>query len=145
MAKQKELTISDLPGVGTTSAEKDPVHSYEDIGQYTVTLAAFNEYGDCTLAQVLNVTDIPDFPNQHPITIYPNPAHGFFTLKACTPEVKNINLQLFTITGKLVLKKEYINVSKDIVVGISDIPEGLYLLKIIALPDQISYKKIIIY
>ncbi len=132
-------------GDGNTSEEKDPVHSYEDIGQYAVTLIAFNEYGDDTLVQVLDVTDIPEFPNQHPITIYPNPAHGSFTLKAGTPVVKNIDLQLFTITGKLVLKKEYVNTSKDIVVGILNIPEGLYILKIKVLPDKVSYKKIIIY
>ncbi|MCK5839731.1 MAG: PKD domain-containing protein, partial [Bacteroidales bacterium] len=78
-------------GDGTISEENDPVHSYEDIGQYTVTLIAFNEYGDDTLLQVLDVTDIPEFPNQHPITIYPNPAHEFFTLQTVAPGVNNID------------------------------------------------------
>ena len=132
-------------GDGTTSEENDPVHSYDDIGQYTVTLIAFNEYSDDTLVQVLDVTDIPEFSNQHSITIYPNPAKGSFTLQTVAPGVKNIDLQLFTIEGKLVFRKEFVNASKSNVVEIYNIPEGLYLLKITILPGQVSYKKIIIY
>jgi choice-of-anchor B domain-containing protein len=46
-------------GDGSTSSEENPVHSYQQVGTYTVTLSAENSCGAVTYSQVVEITAVP--------------------------------------------------------------------------------------
>jgi len=62
-----------------------------------------------------------------------------------TKKAIDIDLQMFSIKGELVLEESFFNVVENKMVEVSKMPEGQYLLKIIVMPDKVYYRKIIIH
>jgi hypothetical protein len=67
------------------------------------------------------------------ISVYPNPANGYFTIDAKLSGIDNyINIELFDLQGRLVLSEKHIPESTEFVknIQLNSISAGIYLLKV---------------
>ena len=65
--------------------------------------------------------------NHHPFTVFPNPSDGCFLLQ--TPWSGRSKINLYSISGQC-LDTRHISLERNVRLSYSDIPSGLYLLKI---------------
>ena len=72
-------------------------------------------------------------------TIYPNPSTGNFTL-SFNQEVENGSVQVLDYTGKIILEKN--SLESNMIFDISNIPSGLYFVKVVS-ANGISMEKLI--
>lgn len=132
-------------GDGASSTQHSPDHSYEGHGVHEVSLSAYKgitvntivirfstavekagnpgkgiEYAYFYPGGITNVKTLKSLS----FSVYPNPANDRLTIICSNEKVK---LQIYDITGRLVLEKENANSEIDI----NNLPSGLYLLKII--------------
>jgi len=103
-------------------------------------------YGIWSLTNVISFTrtigvgiaDIADASEA--FTVFPNPSAGRITLQ-CNPDKKIDRIEIMDVQGKLIQVISYIN-STERHIDISELPEGVYFLKIASGNDMI-YKKVI--
>lgn len=116
-------------GDGGTSTDKDPSHTYPNVGTYTVTLSATGS--SCTsksnpvVIKVDNCTGVDELEAGN-ISVYPNPASSFLTIKSA----ENItSVMVVDMLGKAVITD---NTSKKntIQLDIETLPAGFYFVKI---------------
>jgi hypothetical protein len=90
-----------------------------------------------------NNNDIVSENTPTEITIYPNPADDKFFV--ALPSVKNATLNLFDLQGKILVRKEdMIQYDENYYeVQVSDLPKGIYLLKMM-LDGKLEIRKIIV-
>ena len=72
-------------------------------------------------------------PELQSISVYPNPANGYFTIDAKLSGIDNyINIELFDLQGRLVLNEKHFPESADFVknIQLNSIAAGIYLLKV---------------
>lgn len=90
-------------GDGQTSTQKDPVHTYQFPGTYTVTLEAINSCGsDVSEQQVSITTDILTI-EQYGIILYPNPVHNLLYIQSPQQIDK---VRVFDVNGRLMYEAE---------------------------------------
>jgi len=92
----------------------------------------FRIYGNKT-----STLGITDFEVLKDIYLYPNPASTYFTLNANTSKV-----QIFSVTGQLV-KTFNKNQTVDHHYGISDLNNGMYLVRMYNDENQVKVMKLI--
>ncbi len=76
---------------------------------------------NCNLYTSLPKTDV----NHKQLSIYPNPANDFITIQL--PEKINSNFQIMDVNGKIVKQVKITNTLMRL--EVSDLPEGVYILK----------------
>jgi hypothetical protein len=84
------------------------------------------------------LTTIKQFSNQDKISIFPNPTNGFINI-----EIQNYNktnIQVLTLDGQII--KDFLLTKSRALIDISEVPQGLYMIKII-MQDKVINKKII--
>jgi hypothetical protein len=65
-----------------------------------------------------------------PLTVYPNPSDGFFSLTASLPV---LSVEVLDITGKTVYSEEMYQLDKEVInFNLSHLSRGMYLLKVIS-------------
>jgi PKD repeat protein len=81
---------------------------------------ASGETGVCTIDLLTNSLDV-----------LPNPSHGQFDVIISTDQVGSATLEIFSLVGKLILKRnlDVIEDSKRFSFDLSTFPQGLYILK----------------
>ena len=115
LSKEPELTPAQIDEILERTAIPLTTHKSNDFGSGRIdALAAVNAIGDDGIEEI----------TANSISVYPNPAKDFITLVETFPETSPI--ALFTIQGQLMR----ICVLKDNRIDISDLPNGIYLLKI---------------
>ena len=77
------------------------------------------------------------------ITVYPNPARNFFKIDFTSVKFQSVVLNLYDMSGKLVLTRKYDGYNSNIEVSTDDLRTGSYLLMIKTDVQEFS-KKIII-
>ena len=94
-------------GDGNTSNLDSPIHVYDSIGTYVVTLIVFNQCGPDTMTVnfstnlSLNENDLfTDF------NVYPNPNNGSFNLEASLFAPNNVSVTLTNVLGQVVYSKD---------------------------------------
>ncbi len=139
-------------GDGTTSNDNSSTitHVYNEIGTYNVSLYAENESGDCSDLKdtIINITEVYAkyvFENNQ-IRVYPNPFTDFLNIEFSLPGQNKVKLDIFDITGDKLIIENLQNTGKNKVntIDLSDIPEGVYLLKI-SMENSIELHKIVKY
>jgi len=82
---------------------------------------------------------------ENDIKIYPNPAPDYLNILLLNPKIRQLNVQLYTITGQLVYKKQKDLTGRDelTTIPVSQFASGIYVLKI-SDTNIIKTKKIII-
>ena len=128
----ESIWVFDLDENDTTSVVS-PTRKYDDVGVYTVTLFALNEFG-CwdTLTKTITVTNAGGFVNENGtiiLEVYPNPSNGNFTIK--TNEVsQNAVLQLIDLTGKVLYTKNLVAGRQSLVIEATHLPQATYIIRL---------------
>jgi hypothetical protein len=82
------------------------------------------------LVIAVNLTAISENLNNG-FSLFPNPAHNLFTIQ-CDESVLNLNKKaiLYNIFGQLVKEADFQANRKTLIINVTDIPNGIYMLKI---------------
>jgi WD40 repeat protein len=95
-------------------------------------------YNTSTLA-IDNYQTVSDIKN-----VFPNPSSGKFTLDLQSNSLKSLDVEIFSILGKLVHKKTYRATNKKIEINIEDLSKGMYIVSYQLLNGQKKSSKILI-
>ncbi len=127
-------------GDSDTSTDQNPTHTYNNLGNYTVSLTATNSYGDDTETKtdyISVIVGIEDIETDNQINIYPNPTNGTLIIEASI----DINyIKIYDLIGSLVYENKF-----KPEINISHFDEGIYLLKLYSKEGEIlKTEKIIV-
>ena len=140
----------------TSSVLQDPVHVYYGKGRYRVVQHVSNGYCSATQAKIIKVEQaqksadstetaegIPggnyiDIAN---VSIFPNPNKGKFTIKGDLTTRADLNIYVFNIMGKLTSVQKLDGVkSFNRRIHIESLPDGIYIVKLLAGTSHKTYK-----
>lgn len=126
-------------GDGDSSTLPNPSHTYQVNGVYrTKLISSTCALSDSMVQSInINVSGLSEEKNNLNFTIYPNPANDQIMLKCNNQLIKSFTL--FNYQG-IKLKENEVN-SFDLQIFISDLPVGLYFIKIVANDNSIGIKK----
>ena len=120
-------------GDDTTSDLENPLHSYAEVGTYTVSLTTFNEGGcsDSELMEVVvdQVTSISELEASNQIKVYPNLTIDRLNVQFDFAETQEVNLSVVDLLGQTLVRQErksYLN--DNIEINLNDYSEGIYYL-----------------
>jgi hypothetical protein len=101
-------------------------------GVYTIEVEDTNDCVDSTVITISNVSGINSELQitNYDFTIYPNPTTVTATLELPVNETGKYSLQVFDISGRMVLKEKNIT-GKSHTLDLSGCPEGLYFVRFI--------------
>jgi PKD repeat protein len=117
-------------GDGNTSTEQSPVHTYEYVDNYTVTLT-IND-GACSSSQVFTtVTSVDDAaPAGLGISLFPNPADGWARVVFDNAITEDLQIQLIDISGKT-LSSYLLRAGQQFAdLEVAELPAAVYLVRI---------------
>ena len=120
LSKDHELTPAQIDEILERTAVPLSAHKSNDFGSGRIdALAAVNAVGD----------DFIDETAANDIMVYPNPANDVITIVETFPETSQISdFQIVNILGETVLSGPI--TSESMQIDVSNLPSGLYLLKI---------------
>ena len=76
--------------------------------------------------------------------VYPNPSSGKFTLDLQSNSLKSLDVEIFSILGKLVHRKTYEVTNKKVEINIKNLSKGMYIVSYQLLNGQKKSSKILI-
>lgn len=133
-------------GDGDSSNLASPTHTYATSGSYLVTLIATDGCTSDTMIDTVQVVivGIEDFENL-PIQIAPNPSEGRFNLQANELESGNYLLNIYDLSGKMFLEREFEVFGSEFSceIDLLGFPSGIYLLRFGNSTKRISRKLIL--
>ena len=114
-------------GDGNTASEQNPVHTYAEMGVYTVSLTTD---GGCAWSQEIDLlqTGIENY-NSDGISVYPNPATEYIRISSEGND-NPAQILIRDIQGKIVLQKDLTS-GNEWIVNTNKIPSGIYALWIV--------------
>ncbi len=123
-------------GDGNSSTQQNPVHVYDSIGQYTVSLTSANSLGCSntfsTNVTVSEVSAIKGLLNGEEINLFPNPTDKNLAVNIRLSSSQQIVAQILDMNGRYLqtvdskLKSEY----HDINFNLERLPAGIYIFKL---------------
>ena len=122
------IDVSGSPSVNLTGLA--PGTTYDC---YVRALCSTGQYGAYTLPTTFTTqgtlsTSVFDEPNK--ITLYPNPASDFITIRLSNPSSALTEIKLYNITGQEIYSKYHEVNNNKINLNVSNLKTGLYFLKI---------------
>lgn len=128
-------------GDSTTSNEDNPVHSYTESGEYTITLTVTKCDQTDMKTKTINVEvlDTKLFKGVN-LSVYPNPVKNELTLDF-GKSFQSIRCTLIDVTGRTLLQKKYTNETMA-TLDFSGFPQGIYFVKL-ATEGQVFTQKIV--
>jgi hypothetical protein len=120
-----------------------------DSGIYIIVVTAADEslvsVTDTFEIHIEGTTGITDLSGKWKVNIYPNPGNGIFYINMATPVNEDIELKIFTVTGKLIWDQKYQDQTPNdrLTVNLSNFKKDIYLLKIIT-KSGVAAKQIIL-
>jgi PKD repeat protein len=134
-------------GDGSTSTEKDPVHTYTASGSYTVGLTVTNACGASTLQQtvVVVVVGIHETPWLNQFRLFPNPNMGRFTVDMLGSPDSNVEFTLFNSLGQVVFTdvEDFRSGQLTKIFDLNQLPAAVYSLRIQA-NGTAAYVKVVV-
>jgi PKD repeat protein len=111
-------------GDGATSSESDPVHVYEDGGDYTVQLIVYGYCSNDTISQVIHVSGVrtKDIDKEESVVVFPNPNQGSFSVLSDSKDIDAV--RIFDFLGREIQYRE----TGDGIYAISKAIDGMYLV-----------------
>ena len=79
-----------------------------------------------------NCTSVNNINNEANILIYPNPSNGIFSISGILNNDKNIQMQIFDSSAKLILQRNIMSKKGDFnrIIDLSKFPKGIYYLRL---------------
>jgi PKD repeat protein len=121
-------------GDGQTSTEENPIHLYDQNGNYNVCLTT---YGDCDTITTCdsifahNALGVNGVSGDSEVSIYPNPAKDEISIEAKGIEGNMLSIEITNVTGQVVLSSQVTNFNGSIKrFDVSDLNKGVYLIKV---------------
>ncbi len=112
-------------GDGTTSTEQNPVHTYATEAVFEVTLTT----NQCAFTENVGTglfTGIDENESSQ-ITIYPNPANGYFQIKWTEVVPSPYRLNITDLSGRLILETNWES-GAERTIQIGNLPAGIYIV-----------------
>ena len=135
-------------GDGITDTVLNPVHTYTQIGTYTITLTAFKDTCSISVTSTIVVIDNVGIEglkslNDH-LHIYPNPNTGQFTLEMDLQEETRLSIKLYHSTGQLIHSEVIGNVTGNYTqqIDLSKYAKGIYYVQIMTEQGVVTRKVI---
>jgi PKD repeat protein len=135
-------------GDGNTSDIQNPIHTYENEGNYTVSLVSTGPGGMDSIAKedyISVMVGLEEF-GEEGFVVYPNPASDIVRIRYRMPDAGYRMIELFMISGKRIRIIEEGTVLPGIyqtAIDISDLEDGVYLLRI-QIGSEITVKKLVV-
>ncbi len=109
------------------SNEEMPIHIYNSLGNYVVTLTASNEYCSNTFTDTVSIITSIDELELSGVSIFPNPTSDYITIEL--QELEIAQFEVYSIDGRRMeqLGGEILGFKK---LNISAIPAGVYVLSV---------------
>jgi len=135
-------------GDGTTSTEASPTHTYQDGGEYEVTLTATNACGfnSTTITVVAGDNGTEEIPGISRFDVFPNPNNGRFRLvMEGAPLSAELELSLTNVLGQLLHNEKADfrtgQLTRDFT--FSNLSAGVYILQVKS-GEKAMFKKLVI-
>ncbi|HET6244648.1 MAG: T9SS type A sorting domain-containing protein [Bacteroidetes bacterium] len=91
------------------SSVQNPVHSYADYGNYSVTLIVTNNCGVAYTQVQLVTTGIADHNEAYTFDIFPNPTSDLVNIKFTGLQTKNLTVKVISYNGQLIVNDQLNN------------------------------------
>ena len=132
-------------GDSNTSTDENPTHMYDSDGEYTVTLSVSHCGLTETFSQniIIGNASINDELLDTKFRIIKNPITDFVLVHSKQFYNERLTIQLISLKGQLLLS-ESSNFSVEQKIDVTNLPAGLYLIKILNHNEVIFKEKIII-
>lgn len=119
-----------------------PSHTYAMDGSYTVCLTADNDCGTDSICQVLGVVAIDRGLQAETVSLFPNPNNGSFTLSFTSYDITDVDVEIFSLRGKSVYRKNYESVNGTVKesVTLGDVANGVYFVRFSSANQVITRK-----
>ncbi|MEO1259168.1 MAG: PKD domain-containing protein [Bacteroidota bacterium] len=121
-------------GDGNSSNEADPVHTYEEAGEYEVTLRAENDCGFNVITQIIVVmaNAVGEIPGISEFNIWPNPNNGRFTMTLRGETKGELEINFTNLLGQVILQQPLDfrtgNVTQEF--AFDNLAAGIYIFQI---------------
>lgn len=138
------IWVFDLDETDTTIAQNTS-RKYDEVGTYTVTLFALNEFG-CwdTLTKTINVTivNMVDKFGETVLNAYPNPSNGSFHINTYTTSAIS-QLYISDLTGKQLFTQSIPGGNNTVAINANHLPQGTYIIRL-QTADNVYTSKLLI-
>lgn len=126
-------------GDGSTSTDENPTHVYASDGMYTACLIITDDCGSDTICNTVNISlvGMEELANALPLTVYPNPSSGVFTLQG--EFTSDASIRVLDAVGKLILEAP---LGRDHWIDLSQVAKGMYMLEVRS-GDKTAFRKLI--
>ena len=134
-------------GDNTTSTQQNPTHTYQSIDTFTVCLTVSDGVCTNTICDQIVIDIFEDIEDELglDLNVFPNPNKGVFQVDFSTFSFNRVKLEIYDMAGKIIMGKDLGNVaSHRESINISNLPGGLYLLKL-NINDQAVYRKVMVH
>lgn len=146
-------------GDGTTSSASNPVHVYNELGEYTVTLGVGNANSVHTYTVDINLIDgtfvgrfgggestsLKQNSEVQSLSIYPLPFENHLNIDISVEHPTATNAVITTISGKVVFSKELMlnSGNNHIEIQTEFLDQGIYLLKVNNAQGNVLTRKLV--
>ncbi|MDW3645702.1 MAG: PKD domain-containing protein [Bacteroidia bacterium] len=121
-------------GDGNTSKDFEPLHTFDSIGIYMVSLETSTICGADTSSLEIEVSSATSISPEQllGVSVYPNPSQGIFFLEIEEVKADRLEIQVNDIRGRVVLDKAVDSFSSKTKeqIDLSGNPEGIYFLNV---------------
>jgi PKD repeat protein/pimeloyl-ACP methyl ester carboxylesterase len=122
-------------GDNSTSNQISPIHTFLQIGNYTVTLTATNSCGNTTFQKSFNISVVETnelAEQSKSIEIMPNPNNGTFSIALNGKPSKEADIQVLNPLGQIVWQSKFDFSEGKLLteIKIASVAKGLYFLKV---------------
>ncbi|CAN5313792.1 hypothetical protein BH09BAC5_BH09BAC5_01020 [soil metagenome] len=129
---------------GSTSA--NPSHTYTANGTYTVTLTVTGPCGSDTYTMTVVITQVglQDNDLSQTLSLFPNPNDGNFTLSFEFATEKNVIVDVFDVSGRVIYNDQENNIrTYNKQIGIENAESGMYFVRIMTTDGVVTQKVLI--
>ncbi|MCK9480702.1 MAG: PKD domain-containing protein [Bacteroidia bacterium] len=133
-------------GDGLLSNEQSPIHKYNRDGKFPVKLIVTSPEGcqcEKVIDNVVQNLDVNTTFAQFGFGLYPNPSNGIVTITN-NNNVTVSNISVTNIVGETVLNSSQHNADSQYTLNLSDLTNGVYLIRVTTLENQVLTHKVII-
>ncbi|MDX2444373.1 MAG: PKD domain-containing protein [Bacteroidales bacterium] len=122
-------------GDGNTSNETNPIHFYQESGEYNVTLTSYNENcGEVAFSDTLRVLqlDAETIKLKDIVRLYPNPTSGILTIEINKSFQKDIQVEILNVHGQKIYSRHFWSEGIKEHIDLKPFPKGVYIVRVVS-------------